>query len=410
MKVAQGLRRGRKRLGQRADRVGLSWHRVSEPQEPISERSRLHRRWRGDAAARSGRLGARVAPFRALFATLRLGRAPLRARAWAFASWACRGRRQAPALQLAGLLLGLVAAVSACHRQPPRVLPADELPRPAEVLHARIAPGERLTDDAVAEALLSGAYCYPLPGAARHSLWWHAELARLELTEQAEDGHWRRVAVNLPTGASAIVAEPVDSGTGLPLDATLDDEPALPQPPEHLRVIHVPQGQTWLVRSDGKSETLLEPTRAGPVEVVTVTPVWLQAAATVPGGVVAALLRQDTDGDGQPSAEDEADLCLIARALTPVQVAERHVPLARLAVAEQVRALANAALAAAVTDRWLKHDHRLQLRFAGACALDAPAVTDRLVELHDAVTRVVGEMDLSLEVRCTPGDPTAAAQ
>ncbi len=292
-----------------------------------------------------------------------------------------------------------------CHRESPRVLPADELPTPVAAPHTRIAPGERMPDDAVAEALLAGAYCYPLPGAPRHGLWWQTASARLELTEQADDGHWRRIAVTLATGASSVVAEPVDSETGLPLDATLDDLPSLPPPAPPLRQLRVPQGQTWLARLDGANDTLLEPTRAGPVPVVTVTPVQFQAAASVPGGVIAALLRQDTDGDGVASGEDEADLCLIARAVTPVQVAARRVPLARVAVADAVRQLAAAALATDVTDRWLKQDRRLQLRYRGACQLDAPAVTERLVELHDAVTRVVGEMDLSLEVRCAPPQP-----
>ncbi len=297
-------------------------------------------------------------------------------------------------------LLLLLLSVVACRRERPIVLPADEMPKAVEQPHTQIAAGERLPEDAVAEALLTGAYCYPLPGAARHSLWWHADTDRLELTEQAEDGHWLRVAVMLPTGASVIVADPVDSETGLALDATPLDEPSQPQPPDGMRLIHVPQGQNWLVRTDKTGETLSELTRGGPVPIVTVTPVSFQSAATVPGGVVAALLRHDTDGDGQASPEDESDLCLIARAVTPVQVATRHVPLARLAVAEAVRSLTEHALAAAVSNRWLKQEHRLQVHFQGQCDLDAPAVTDRLMELHDAVTRVVGEVDLSLEVRC----------
>ena len=296
--------------------------------------------------------------------------------------------------------MGIALLVASCHRTPPRVVPADELPRPIETPHTRIAPGERRPDDAVAEALLTGAYCYPLPGVARHSLWWQAEGARLEFTEQADDGHWRRVAVALPTGASEVLADSVDSETGLPLDATVTDEPTAPTATDNLRVIRVPQGQTWLVRTDALGETLLEPTRGGPVPMLTVTPVSFQAAVNVPGGVVAALLRQDTDGDGKASAEDEADLCLIARAVTPVHVAARQVPLARLAVAEQIRTLAAQSLTSLVSDRWLKHQNRLQLRFVGACALDQPEVTERLMDLHDAVTRVVGDVDLALEVRC----------
>ncbi len=294
----------------------------------------------------------------------------------------------------------LVLIASGCRREVPRVVPAEELPRIVAPPHTQIAPGERRPDDAVAEALLTGAYCYPLPGAARQSLWWHAESAGLEFTEQAEDGHWRRVAVALPTGVSEVLAEPVNGETGLPLDVSPGDEPSLPQATDSLRLIHTPQGQNWLVRTDARGETLLEPTRGGPVPVVTVAQVAFQAAAMVPGGVLAALLRQDTDGDGQPSAEDESDVCLIARAVTPVQVTARSVPLARLKVADAVRKMAAETLTAAVTDRWLKQEHRLQLRYAGPCGLDQPAVTDRLVELHDAVTRVVGEMDLSLEVQC----------
>jgi hypothetical protein len=297
----------------------------------------------------------------------------------------------------------------ACRRESPRILPADELPRPAQTPHTRIAPGERRPDDAVAEALLTGAYCYPLPGTSRHSLWWQADGARLELTEQVADGHWRRVAVNLPTGASEVLAEDVDSESGLPLDATPMDEATAPTATDNLRLIRVPQGQSWLVRTDADGETLLEPTRGGPVPMVTVTGVSFQAAVNVPGGVVAALLRQDTDGDGQASPEDEADLCLIARAVTPVQVAARQVPLARLDVAEQVRALATEALTSVVSDRWLKQEHRLQLRYVGACGLDLPQVTDRLIELHDAVTRVVGDVDLALEVRCEAATATPTA-
>ncbi len=298
------------------------------------------------------------------------------------------------------LTFGLVLAALACRREEPRVLPADEPPRPVVTPHTHVADGERLPEDAVAEALLTGAYCYPLPGAARHSLWWNGETARLEFTEEVADGRWQRVAVMLPTGVSVTLADGVDSETGLPPDATPPDEPSQPQPPANLRLIHVPQGQNWLVRTVGNAETLLEPTRAGPVAQVTVTHVSFQAAANVPGGVIAALLRQDTDGDAQASAEDESDLCLVARALTPIQVTERRVPLARLAVAEAVRKLAEATLATSVVDRWLKQEHRVQLRFRGLCKLDEPAVTAALVDLHDAVTGVVGEVDLSLEVRC----------
>ena len=298
------------------------------------------------------------------------------------------------AAQLAVFLLLL-----ACRREAVRVLPADELPKPAVTPHTAVAPGEWLPEDAVAEALLAGAYCYPLPGAARHSLWWQADLQRLEFTEQDDDGHWRRVAVLLPTGVSVTLAEPVDENTGLPLDATWTDEPSLP-PPSGLRLIHTPQGQNWLVRTDAKGETLLEPTRAGPVPQVTVTPASFQAAASVPGGVIAALLRQDTDNDGQASAEDEADLCLIARAVTPVQVAERRMPAARLAIADAVAKLADAALSPPVAERWLKQAHRIQFTFRGRCALDTPEATEQLVGLHDAVTKVVGDWDLSLEVRC----------
>ena len=300
------------------------------------------------------------------------------------------------------LLAVLLLCQPACRKETPRVVPADELPQPTAQPHTRIAPGQRLPDDAVAEALQTGAYCYPLPGAVRRALWWQAGEGQLELTEQAADLHWRRVAVQLATGVSRVVAEPVDPATGLALGVSLAEAPGPPPPPEPLRLLRVPQGATWLVRKEAAGETLLEPSRAGPLPLVTVTPVAWVAAAAVPGGVVAGLLRQDTDGDGAASEDDEADLCLIARAVAPVVVTERQVPLARLAVADGLTRLAEAAVAAPVTLRWLQSLRRVRVGYVGPCALDTPAATARLMELHDAVTRTVDEVDLGLEVACQP--------
>ena len=308
--------------------------------------------------------------------------------------------------------LALLTLPLACQRTPPRVVPPDgPAVRPPPALTMFTAPGQRLPDDAVVEALQTGVYCYPFAGTARRSLWLTDDPPHVELTEEVTPGVWRRMAVDLATGVSRLVADDVDAETGLPHGVT-PDEPGLPQPQDGLRQLHTPQGPTWLVRATKNAETLLEPTRAGPTPVVTVAHVSWQAAALVPGGVVAALLRQDSDNDGQASADDEVDVCLVARAVAPVVVPARRVPLARLAVMRTVSDAVDTALGTGALRlaRWHDRGGWLELRVGlTTCALDVPQTLVRLADLADAVTAATagtGGETLGIAVLCEPVTPT----
>ena len=316
-----------------------------------------------------------------------------------------------PRVTLPLLLPALVLAL-ACQRTPPRVVPPDApTVRPPPVLTMFTAPGQRMPDNAVVEALQTGVFCYPFAGTARRGLWLVDDPPHVELTEEVTPGVWRRMAVDLATGVSRLMADDVDAETGLPHGVT-PDEPGVQQPHDGLKQLHTPLGPTWLVRADKGAETLLEPTRAGLAPVVTVQYVSWQAAALVPGGVVAALLRQDSDNDGQPSMDDEVDLCLVARAVAPVAVPARRVPLARLAVMRTVSDAVDTALGpgALRLARWHDRGGRLELRVGlTACALDVPQTLVKLVDLADAVTAATsgtGGETMGIAVLCESATPT----
>lgn len=305
------------------------------------------------------------------------------------------------------LIVALLVGTQGCQRTPPRVVPPDapaRLVQPANSTH--VAPGQRMPDDAVVEALQTGVYCYPFPGKLRRSLWVVGTPQHVELTEEVTPGTWRRMAVDLATGVSRVVAEDVDAGTGLPAGVTAEEQGS-PQPPEGMRALQTPLGPSWLVRTEKAGETLMEPTRAGPTPVVTVLHVRWQAAGLVTGGVVASLLRQDTDNSGSESEEDEVDLCLVARAVTPVEVPARRVPMARIAVMRIVSDAVDAALGPGTLANayWHQREAWLELRVQmPTCALDVPGTLEKLAGLADAVTAATEDGEsLGIAVICVPG-------
>lgn len=312
----------------------------------------------------------------------------------------------------------LLTLLLACRKEPPRVLP----PEPQVVnrqpgVQTHVLAGQRLPDDAVVEALQTGAYCYPLPGLPRKGL----ELLdkkHLKFLEPTDDGQWQQVRLDLASGVTAVLLEepaeeaplPDELTPGEAVTPTTQRQPLPPNEVQKLTTLHDGR-EPWLVRQNPDGETLFEPTRAGPLEVVTLnsgpTPagvnsgVHVQAAAKVPGGVIAALLRHDTDGDGQPSVDDEVDVCLIARAVQPVQVPSRQVPLHRLAIALGLRELVAQRLGEVTATHWRPREHLLELEVhMPACAMDSPEANLAMVGLADDITGLTEEAELSVGVRC----------
>jgi hypothetical protein len=125
---------------------------------------------------------------------------------------------------------------------------------------------------------------------------------------------WGNTAIVKRDGGQFLVL--TEQGPAVPLpDATTTDVPLF-QP-----------GGPWIVHRDGKFQRLSLVDGKALLPIVALGPVGWAGAARLQGGVVAALLTHDTDQSGAHDGEDESDVCLVARAIQPLEIPERSVPL-----------------------------------------------------------------------------------
>ncbi len=182
---------------------------------------------------------------------------------------------------------------------------------------------EALPTAAVADALQQGYRCFALPGAARAQLSWQSRQHKLLFAERDSglSKHWRRVALDLATGTTTVEAAETPAPAFAPAvrasgaDAQVGDM-QLPNSDGAFAVRPATNGQAALLALEDNTWKSL----------VTMGPARWYAAVPLPGGVLAALLAHDTDGDEKITGDDEMDVCLVAPALQPVTIDTRQVP------------------------------------------------------------------------------------
>jgi hypothetical protein len=169
-------------------------------------------------------------------------------------------------------------------------------------------PGEALPTSAETQALQQGWLCFDLPGRARRDLTFDGERLRYrELLAASGPPLWQEVALEPDAPTPTVVS----AGVALPAPTT----------PTEWRMRQV-GAVAWL---DGAVAGAMQPWAA-------VTPVAWGGVVRLPtrsgavGGVLAALLVHDTDQSGSHDLDDEADVCLLAQALQPLEVPERVWP------------------------------------------------------------------------------------
>jgi len=222
------------------------------------------------------------------------------------------------------LLVALL--LTACKREPVKPISDPEqgsveerAQRPRVLLNTE----EALPTAAVADALQQGYSCFALPGAARTQLSWQSRQRKLLFTERGPglSTHWHKIALDLATGLTAVDA--ADAPTPVFAAAV------------RASGADVQVGDLQLANSDGAfavrpatngQATLLALEDNSWKSLVTMGPARWHAAVPLPGGVLAALLAHDTDGDEKITADDEMDVCLVAPALQPVTIDSRQVP------------------------------------------------------------------------------------
>lgn len=142
---------------------------------------------------------------------------------------------------------------------------------------------------------------------------------------------------------SGLVVRRVEPGAAVPLADAASPDVLLANP-----------GGPWIVHRDGKFQRLSLVDGAALQPIAALGPVTWAGAAKLHDGVVAALLTHDTDASGAHDGEDESDVCLVARAIQPLEIAERSVPHRLVDKVDALRALLAAEGVAARTVRVIR--------------------------------------------------------
>lgn len=166
----------------------------------------------------------------------------------------------------------------------------------------------------------------------------------------------------------------------------------------------LPGGQPCVTRRAHRQDRLMAFDGEQLQPLVTVGPVAAASAIRLRGSVVAALLVHDVDRDGDHDPDDEADLCLVAMAVQPVTVPERHVPQRFLARMDAIGATLAAAELAVPDLHFVQRGTWLELRAQGKPNVAPDRVLEGLAAVRQRVAEAAGVPRLGLAIRWTGTD------